>query len=81
MVTLILNTGQGQSFEGTKRPDKIRRINADYGSNITKYRSRFCGGIQNSDKAAPKVPPNLLMLCSGLIVMKEARYRNESDTI
>ena len=35
MVTLTLNTGQGQSFEGTKQPDKIRRINTDYGSNIS----------------------------------------------
>ena len=48
---------------------------------LTKYRSRFCGCIRNSEKTAPKVPPNLLMLCTGLKVMKEARYRNESDTI
>ena len=39
MVTLTLNTGQGQSFEGTKRPDKVRRINTDYDSNISFKRS------------------------------------------
>ena len=48
---------------------------------LTKYRSRFCGCMRNSEKTAPKVPPNLLMLCTGLKVMKKARYRNEIYTI
>ena len=37
--------------------------------------------MRNFEKTAPKVPPNLLMLCMGLKAMKEARYRNENDTI
>ena len=37
--------------------------------------------MQNSEKTAPKVPPNLLMFCMGLKAMKEARYCIKNDTI
>ena len=47
----------------------------------TEYQSRFCGCMRNSEKTAPKVPPNLLMFGTGLKAMKEARYRNDNDTI
>ena len=37
--------------------------------------------MRNSEKIAPKVPPNLLMSCMGLKAVNEARCRNENDTI
>ena len=37
--------------------------------------------MRNSEKTAPKVPPNLLISCMGLKAVKEARCCNENDPI
>ena len=49
--------------------------------NSTKYRSRFCGCMRNSEKTAPQNPPILLITCESLKAMKETKYRYENYTI
>ena len=51
MVTLTLNTGQGQNFESAKRLTKIKEIYTDYGcKKVIKYRK-----MKNDLIAWPKV--------------------------
>ena len=91
MVTLTLNTGQGQSFEGAKRPDKIRRINTDYGSNLSFTRKKNEKTNYISEQIlrlhakfrenSPQSTPKFINVCTGLKAIKKARYRNVNDAI
>ena len=82
IVTLTLNTGQGQSFEGLKWLTKSEYISITAsiyvfkGSKMkkpTKYQNRFCGCMRNFEKTAPEDPPILLMICKSLKTIKEVR--------